>query len=81
MQSYLERTKDLALASDSTTPLARPRSLPWIRILLTATAVLVFVMMALLDERPQLMLFGLAPLALIAGEAVWRMLKVFERKR
>ena len=50
----------------------RPR---WIRIILTAMAVLFFVLAALLDERPQLMLIGLAPLALLAAEVVWHLLK------
>ena len=54
---------------------------PAIRIVLTALAVLVFVLAALLDERPQLMLVGLAPLALIAGEAVWHLLGLASRRR
>jgi predicted tellurium resistance membrane protein TerC len=36
-------------------------------------AVLLFVLAALLDERPVLMLIGLAPLALIGAEIVWHL--------
>jgi hypothetical protein len=73
METYLEHTRAPAVSSGVTAPLARPRSLRRIRVVLTATAVLVFVLMALFDERSQLLLVGLAPLALIAPEAVWHL--------
>ncbi len=50
-----------------------------LRITLTAAAVIALVLMAILDERPLVMLVGLAPLILIAGEAVWHLLAGLER--
>ncbi len=47
--------------------------------LITAAAVIALVLMAILDERPLVMLVGLAPLILIAGEAVWHILAGLER--
>jgi DMSO reductase anchor subunit len=49
-------------------------SLRCLRIALTAAAVVGLVLMAILDQRPLVMLVGLAPLILIAGEAVWHAL-------
>ena len=74
MASYLEYTKKLAVDRRAAR-LAGLRSPRWLRIILTATAVLAFALLALLDERPRLMLFGLAPLALIAGEAIWHLFR------
>jgi hypothetical protein len=45
----------------------------WIRIVLATAAGLAFVGLALAHERPVVMLVGLAPLAMIAVEAVWRL--------
>ncbi len=50
-----------------------------LRITLTAAAATALVLMAILDERPLVMLVGLAPLILIAGEAVWHLLAGLER--
>jgi DMSO reductase anchor subunit len=55
-------------------------SLRWLRIALTAAAVMGLVLMAILDERPLVMLVGLAPLILIAGEAVWYALRSLDRR-
>ena len=60
--------------------LAPVSSLRWVRVALTAAAAAGFVLMALLDERPLLMLVGLSPLALIACEAVWHALAALERR-
>jgi hypothetical protein len=80
MERYFQHTEEHAAGSKAAAPRARLRP-RWIRIGLTATAALAFVLAALLDERPQLMLLGLAPLALIAAEAVWHLLAALERKR
>ena len=72
MDCYIGRTARSADHSDAA--FVRRRPWRWIRITLTAASVLLFVLAALLDERPQLMLVGLAPLALIAAEAVWHLL-------
>jgi hypothetical protein len=45
-----------------------------IRITLTAGSGLLFIGLALSHESPLQMLVGLAPLAMIAVEAVWRLL-------
>jgi hypothetical protein len=74
MERYFQHTEELAAGGKATVPRARLRP-RWIRIILTAMAVLLFVLAALLDERPQLMLIGLAPLALLAAEVVWHLLK------
>jgi hypothetical protein len=74
MERYFRHTEELAAGGKAAVPRARLRP-RWIRIILTAMAVLVFVLAALLDERPQLMLIGLAPLALLAAEVVWHLLK------
>jgi hypothetical protein len=71
MDGYIGRAVKSADHSETPVVRSRPR---WIRITLTAASVLLFVLAALLDERPQLMLVGLAPLALIAAEAVWHLL-------
>jgi 4-amino-4-deoxy-L-arabinose transferase-like glycosyltransferase len=74
MEGDLEHATEPAVGSGVETPLARSRPLWWwIRMVLTATAVVAFVLVALLDERPQIMLVGMAPLLLVAGEAVWRL--------
>jgi 4-hydroxybenzoate polyprenyltransferase len=54
-------------------------SLRWLRITLTAAVVVGLVLMAILDARPLVMLVGLAPLILIAGEALWHILAGLER--
>ena len=77
MQRYFRHTEELAAGSKAATPRARLRP-RWIRITLTAGAGLFFVLAALLDERPQLMLVGLAPLALLAAEVVWHLFKGFD---
>lgn len=74
MERYFQHTEEHAAGSKAAAPRARLRP-RWIRISLTAMAALVFVVAALLDERPQLMLVGLAPLALLAAEVVWHLLK------
>jgi hypothetical protein len=58
----------------------RARSLRWLRGALTAAAAAGFVLMALFDERPLVMLVGLAPLALIASEAVWHALAGLDQR-
>jgi hypothetical protein len=58
----------------------RGRTLQWLRILLTAAAVAGFIVAALFDQQPLVMLVGLAPLALIAGEAVWHSLAGLYRR-
>jgi len=50
-----------------------------LRITITAAAVISLALMATLDERPLVMLVGVAPLILIAGEAVWHILAGLER--
>ena len=72
MDGYIGRTARSTDHSDAA--FVRLRPWRWIRITLTAASVLLFLLAALLDERPQLMLVGLAPLALIAAEAVWHLL-------
>jgi DMSO reductase anchor subunit len=72
MDGYIGRT--VKSADQSEAALVRLRPWRWIRITLTAASVLLFLLAALLDERPQLMLVGLAPLTLIAAEAVWHLL-------
>jgi hypothetical protein len=74
MERYFQHTEELAAGGKAALPRARLRP-RWIRIILTAMAALLFVVAALLDERPQLMLVGLAPLALLAAEVVWHLLK------
>ena len=54
-------------------------SLRWLRITLTAATVVGLALMAILDERPLVMLVGLAPLILIAGEAMWHALGGLDR--
>lgn len=49
-----------------------------LRILVTASVVLAYLLMALLDERPLHMLVGGAPLALLAAETVWHLLDDIE---
>jgi hypothetical protein len=71
---------EVELHSEAPARLIRARSLRWLRVALTATASVAFVLMALLDERPLIMLVGLAPLALIAGEAVWHVLASLDRR-
>lgn len=81
MERYFQHTEEHAAGSKAPAPRARLRPRPrWIRIGLTAMAALVFVLAALLDERPQMMLVGLAPLALLAAEAVWHLLGGGERR-
>jgi hypothetical protein len=70
MERYFQHTEEHAARSKAAAPRARLRP-RWLRIILTAMAVLLFVIAALLDERPVLMLVGLAPLALIGAEIVW----------
>ena len=48
--------------------------LPWLRVALTAAIGVAFLAMALFDERPLVMLIGLAPLALLATETMWHAL-------
>lgn len=55
-------------------------SLRWLRITLTAAAVMGLVLMAIFDEHPLVMLVGLAPLILIAGEAVWHLVGGISRR-
>src|SRR5687767_12365013 len=57
------------------------RSLRWLRGALTAVTALMFLAMALVDERPLVMLAGFAPLALLAAEAVWHALAGLERRK
>jgi len=75
MERYFEHTEEAAASGKAAAPRVRRLPWQWVRITLTAASVLLFVLAALLDERPQLMLVGLTPLALIAGEAVWHLLK------
>jgi hypothetical protein len=61
--------------------LAEPKSLKllpqirahWVRVALAAAAGLLFVTMALAHDEPVVMLVGLAPLALLTAEGVWRL--------
>lgn len=66
--------------SEAPAALVQGRSLRWLRVALTAAAAAAFILMALFDERPLLMLVGLSPLALIACEAVWHALAALERR-
>ena len=61
MHSQLEHLRLTAEAAPNR--LAGPRSLAWIRALLAVKALLIFALMALLHERPDVMLVGLAPTA------------------
>jgi hypothetical protein len=72
----LQYPPEFEVSAPERATVARRRSL---RIALTGAAALGLVLMALLDERPLVMLVGLAPLILIAGEAVWHILAGLER--
>jgi hypothetical protein len=75
----LQYPPELELRAAERAIVAGESSLRWLRITLTAAAVIGLVLMAIFDERPLVMLVGLAPLILIAGEAVWRILAGLER--
>jgi hypothetical protein len=76
----LQYPAELEVPAAERTIVAGQSALRWLRIGLTAAAVLGFVLMAILDERPLVMLVGLAPLILIAGEAVWHLLACLDRR-
>ena len=80
MERYFQHTEELAAGGKAASPRARLRP-RWIRIILTAMSVLLFVLAVLLDERPQLMLVGLAPLALIGAELVWHLFDDHDGRR
>ena len=80
MERYFQHTEELAAGGKAAAPRARLRP-RWIRILLTTAAALLFVLAALLDERPVLTLVGLAPLALIGAEMVWNLLRPDDHER
>lgn len=52
---------------------AAPRSLAWVRALLAFKALALIGLMALSHDQPEVMLVGLAPLALLAAEAAWHL--------
>jgi hypothetical protein len=72
LERYFQHTEGLAAGTKGAAPRARLRP-RWARIILTAMSLVLFVVAALLDERPQLMLVGLAPLAIIGAELVWHL--------
>ena len=75
----LQHPADLEVPAAERAIAAGETSLRWLRITLTAAAVIGLVLMAILDERPLVMLLGFAPLILIAGEALWHLLAGLER--
>ena len=69
---YLEHPETLSDQDVSSKPLRR-RSFRWLRAALAASAVLAVAWIALAHDSPEVMLIGLAPLALIAAEAAWHL--------
>jgi hypothetical protein len=69
---FLEYPETLSEQDVSAKPLRR-RSFRWLRGALAASATLGVAWIALAHDSPEVMLVGLAPLALIAAEAAWHL--------
>ncbi len=76
----LQYPADLEVPAAERASVAGESSLRWLRTTLTAAAVVGLVLMAIFDERPLVMLVGLAPLVFIAGEPVWHLLGDISRR-
>ena len=73
----MESLSELLAEQKSVKLLPRIRA-HWVRVALAAAAGLLFVTMALAHDEPVVMLVGLAPLALLTVEGVWRLLDRIE---
>jgi hypothetical protein len=58
-------------------PLAAAYHAAMCQIIATAWVLTLYLFAAALDERPEMMLVGLAPLSLVAAETVWHLLGDF----
>ena len=70
---YLEHPETLSEHGVRSKPLRR-RSFRWLRAALAASAALTVAWVPFAHDSPEVMLVGLAPLALIAAEAAWHLL-------
>jgi hypothetical protein len=69
MHSELEHLKRLSADPQA----LAPRPMRGLRAVLAVKALLLVVLMALAHEHPEVMLVGLAPLALLAAELAWHL--------
>jgi len=51
------------------------------QIVATAGVLILYIIAAALDERPEMMFVGLSPLSLVAAESVWHLLGNFASER